>query len=109
MRRLIALPIALCLVATAHAAGHPGPARGFHAPPMDDSLFPPDLLLSNQIALGLSDDQVATIKKALSELHPKIIDVQTSLQRISEQLKEELEAPRVDESAALALAGQAMD
>ena len=109
MRRLIALPIALCLAAAAHAAGHPGPARGFHAPPMDDHLFPPDLLLSNQIALGLSDDQVSSIKKALNETHPKIIDVQTSLQRVTEQLNDQLEAPRVDEGAALALAGQAMD
>ena len=109
MRRLIALPIALCLAAAAYAAGQPGPPRGFHAPPMDDNLFPPDLLLSNQISLGLSEDQVSSIKKALNETHPKIVDVQTSLQRVTEQLNDQLEAPRVDEGAALALASQAMD
>lgn len=110
MRRLLALPIALCLAAAAHAAGgHPGPARGFHGPPMDENLFPPDLLLSNQIALGLSDDQVAAIKTALGETHPKVIDVQTRLQRVAEQLDGQLEAPRVDEAAALNLASQAMD
>ena len=109
MRRLIALPLALGLAIAAHAAGHPGPARGFHAPPMDDNLFPPDLLLSNQIAIGLSDDQVAAIKKALNETHPKVIDVQTSLQRVTEQLGDQLESPRIDEGAALGLASQAMD
>ena len=109
MRRLIALPLALGLAVAAHAAGHPGPARGFHAPPMADSLFPPDLLLSNQIAIGLTEDQVASIKKALNETHPKVIDVQTSLQRVTEQLNDQLESPRIDEGAALNLASQAMD
>ena len=110
MRRVLALPIALGLAVAAYAAGgHTGPGRGFHGPPMDENLFPPDLLLSNQIALGLGDDQVAAIKTALSETHPKVIDVQTRLQRVTEQLNDQLGAPRIDEGAALGLAGQAMD
>jgi Spy/CpxP family protein refolding chaperone len=76
---------------------------------MDRSLFPPDLILSNQIALGLTDEQTATIKKGINETHQKVLDVQTSLQRVSEQLHEELQAPKVNEAAALSLASQAMD
>ena len=115
MKALAALPLALVLAAAAHAAG-PGPGApmrgpgGFHGgPPMDRSLFPPDLILSNQIALGLTDDQTTAIKKMINDTHQKVLDVQTSLQRATEQLHTELSAPKVNEAAALSFATQAMD
>src|SRR5262245_31445167 len=108
MKAFAALPLALVLAAGAHAAA---PMRsGFHeGPPMDRSLFPPDLILSNQIALGLTDDQTAAIKKMINETHQKVIDVQTALQRTSEQLQMELSAPKINEAAALSFATQTMD
>jgi len=76
---------------------------------MDRNLFPPDLLLSNQIALGLSAEQIAAIKKLVGETHTRVLDVQTDLNRVTEQLHDTLASPRVDETAALGFAGQAMD
>ena len=114
MRALIVLPLVLGLAAGAHAAGAPerrmhGEPGGFHGgPPMDRSLFPPDLILSNQIALGLTDDQTAAIKKMINETHQKVLDVQTQLQRTTEQLHTELSQPKVDEAAAISFASQAM-
>lgn len=92
-----------------HDGFHPG--AGGHGPggPMDRSLIPPDVLLANQIALGLTDDQVAAIKKGVGETHDKVLDVQTSLQRVTEQLHAQLDATKIDEAGALALASQAMD
>ena len=113
MKALAAFSLALGLAAAAHAAGPGAPmhaGRGFHeGPPMDRSLFPPDLILSNQIALGLTDDQTAAIKKMINETHQKVIDAQTSLQRTTEQLHTELSATKINEAAALSFATQAMD
>jgi len=113
MKALAAFSLVLGLAAAAHAAGPGAPmhaGRGFHeGPPMDRSLFPPDLILSNQIALGLTDDQTAAIKKMINETHQKVIDAQTSLQRTTEQLHTELSATKINEAAALSFATQAMD
>jgi len=82
-----------------------GPMGG----PLERYLYPPDLVLSIQIALGLSDEQIATIKKQIGETHDASLDVQTKLRRVTEQLHAVLEPTKVDEAAALALAMQAMD
>jgi Spy/CpxP family protein refolding chaperone len=86
--------------------GMGGPGMGG---PMDRSLFPPDVILSNQIALGVTDDQVSAIKKLLGETHNRVIDVQTDLRRVTEQLHDAVAPAKVDEKAALTLASQAMD
>ncbi|HVQ34824.1 MAG TPA: periplasmic heavy metal sensor [Candidatus Bathyarchaeia archaeon] len=112
MRSILALSLVLGLAAAASAAQPRSPMQGpggFHGgPPMDRSLFPPDLILSNQIALGLTDDQTASIKKMINETHQKVLDFQTALQRTTEQLHTELSAPKVNEAAAISFATQVM-
>ncbi len=81
----------------------PGP------PPLERFLFPPDLVLSNQIALGMTGDQIAAIKKELGQTHDRVLDVQTDLRRVTEQLHGQLDKLKVDEAAALGLAAQAID
>src|SRR5436309_8124477 len=66
--------------------GQPG-SGGHHGPgglPFEKDLFPPDLVLHNQTALGLSDEQISAIKKLLNETHPRILDLQTNLDRVTE-------------------------
>lgn len=113
MRSILALSLVLGLAAVAGAAEPRSPMHGpggFHGgPPMDRSLFPPDLILSNQIALGLTDDQTASIKKMINETHQKVLDAQTALQRTTEQLHTELSATKVNEAAALSFATQTME
>jgi Spy/CpxP family protein refolding chaperone len=72
------------------------------------NLFPPELILSNQEALGLTDDQIAAMKKLLNETHAKTLDIHVDLQRATERLNRAVEPAKVDEAAALAAADQAM-
>jgi Spy/CpxP family protein refolding chaperone len=117
MKRLTILASVL-LFTTATLAGHAGPMGGAMRGPMGGprmgggmgrDLFPPEIILMNQIALGLSADQVTAIKKEVGATHGRALDVQVDLHRVTEQLHGALESPKVDEAAALALASQAMD
>jgi Spy/CpxP family protein refolding chaperone len=76
---------------------------------MERDLFPPELILTNQIALGLTTEQIGSIKKQVGDTHSRVLDVQVDLHRVTEQLNAALDGPKVDESAVLALASQAMD
>lgn len=74
----------------------------------EQRLFPPELVLRNQIAIGLTDDQTAQIKRLLTESHGRIVEHQMDLQRSMEQLRATLDAPRVDEGAAIGAAEKSM-
>src|SRR5213594_1208889 len=88
-----------------HGEGHgPGFMDGLH-----DSLFPPDLVLMNQTSLGLTDEQVLAITKAIGSTHDKVAASETALRAAAEQLHGILDKPQVDETAALATASQVMD
>ena len=119
MRRLVTL-ICVLLFATMALPG-PG-AEPVRAPmarrgmgglgmggPMEHNLFPPELVLMNQMALGMSTEQVDAIKKQVGDTHNRVLDAQVDLHRVTEQLHGALELPKVDEAAVLALASQAMD
>jgi Spy/CpxP family protein refolding chaperone len=120
MNRLLTLACAL-LFTTAALAGTGGKpmgragmgARGMGGHgmglSMERNLFPPALVLTNQVALGLTEAQVASIKSQVSETQGRVLDAQVDLTRVSEQLRTALEPTKVDEAAALNLASQAMD
>ena len=109
MKRLMTVACAL-LVATATLAA-PGERtrKSRMGVPMDRNLFPPELVLTNQLALGLSQEQVDAIKKLVGDTQARVLDVQTDLHRATEQLRAALDNTKVDEAAALGLASQSMD
>jgi hypothetical protein len=118
MKRLFA--IALILAAVTGAAGAAGPGlRGPHHGPggpgdlwgggFGASLFPPDFVLANQSKIGLTDEQILAITKEIGATHDKMGPVHEDLKNLSDQLRTLLDAPQVDEKAALALASQLMD
>jgi Spy/CpxP family protein refolding chaperone len=76
---------------------------------MEGNLFPPEFVLMNQVALGLSNEQVAAIKKQVGDTQGRLLDAKVDLSRVTEQLRAALEGAKVDEAAALNLAAQAMD
>jgi len=78
------------------------------APPFARDLFPPELVLENQLAIGLTEPQITSIKKLLNETHSRTLDIETDLRRAVEKLKQAIAPPRVDEAAALGLADQVM-
>ncbi len=84
-------------------AGNPG-----GPPPFERHLFPPDLVLHNQLALGLSEDQLTAIKRLLKETQGRVVELQADLARVTERLSGILAPPRVDEAAALSASDEAM-
>ncbi len=109
MRRDRFIPVLAFVVATrAFALGPGGPPPGPPPPPFQKDLFPPDLVLSNQMAIGLSAEQIQSIKRLLTESQSTIIDKQTDLQRAAEILGHAVQAHPVEESSALAAADQVM-
>ena len=119
MRRLVTLACALVFttIALAGPGGEPmhGP-RARHGMgglgmggPMGNNLFPPELILMNQLAIGLSTEQVDAIKKQVGDTHNRVLDAQVDLHRVTEQLHAALAPPKVDEAMVLSLASQAMD
>ncbi len=113
---IAALTLALVPLANAGPGGPPGARFGPGGPggpppggrPFAKYLFPPDRVLSHQIELGLTNEQIETIKQALNRTHAAVLDLKTDLQRVTEQLGDTLEPARVDAEAALALAERAM-
>jgi Spy/CpxP family protein refolding chaperone len=76
---------------------------------MDRNLFSPEFVLMNQVALGLTTEQVSSIKKQVGDTQGRLLDAKVDLSRVTEQLRAALEGTKVDEAAALSLAAQAMD
>lgn len=128
MKRTISILVAVFLVAASAASAQGGPRAGGtgtgtgmlggsawggaglngRGARFERNLFPPELVLRNQIEIGLTDEQTAQIKKLLTESHGRMIDAQVDLQRAVERLNTTLENPRIDEGAAIAAAEQTM-
>jgi len=115
MKRLATF-VCVILFATAALAGSAGNPRGRSGMggrrmggSMERNLFPAELILRNQVALGLSNEQVASIKKQVGDTQGRLLDAKVDLGRVTEQLRAALESVKVDEAAALSLAASAMD
>ena len=75
-------------------------------PPQDDPLkeyvFPPELVMQNQQAIGLSDDQKAYFKTELRQAQVRFTELQWKLQDEMEKFVALLKPAKVDEQQALA-------
>lgn len=92
-----------------------GPAHGFGGPgglgrdAIESSLYPPELVMRSQLAIGMTEDQMGQLKSLLGETHGKIIDLQVDLERSVEKLTNAVKPTKVDEAAALAAAETTME
>lgn len=97
MTRCIAAALALLTVL---------PALGWaDTPPPDpvgQALFPPELVMQHQQALGITATQRATITAAIGKTQGQMLEFQWDMQSATQKLAELLNATPVDESAALA-------
>src|SRR5260370_26225346 len=79
---------------------------GVAQPPQDDPfrdyLFPPELVMQNQQALGLTEDQKNYLKTELRQAQQRFADLQWKLQDEMERLTLLLKDRTVDEPKALA-------
>lgn len=96
MRRILISLIAIILL----AASVPGQQQQPNDP-FAESLFPPELVIQNQQALGLSEDQIEYIKSEIQRVQTYFTDLQFQLQRDVERMADILSLEQVDERHAL--------
>ena len=73
-----------------------------------EALFAPDLVMQNRQRVGLTSEQWTEISEAIRELQRDIVDLEWDILEASQGLIELLEAPRVDEAAALTQVDQVL-
>jgi Spy/CpxP family protein refolding chaperone len=72
------------------------------ADPIGEALFPPELVMQNQQAIGLSDQQKDSLKSELRQAQQQFTDLQWKLQDEVEQMAKLLSPNAVDEKQVLA-------
>lgn len=98
---LVALVASLGLAPLSLASQPAHNPRGHN--PIEAHIFPPNLVMAHQSAIGLSEEQrrqiIAEVQQMESDLVPLHFEISEATQRLSELLS----APTVDEDKALAL------
>jgi Spy/CpxP family protein refolding chaperone len=85
----------------------PEPAHS--GPTFEDHLFPPELIMQHQGALGLTAEQRAAITDAVKGLQAQVIEVQWQMQQEQEKLADLLAQTSVQEPGALAQIDRVLD
>jgi Spy/CpxP family protein refolding chaperone len=70
--------------------------------PIGEALFPPELVMQNQQAIGLSEQQKDSLKNELRQAQQQFTDLQWKLQDEVEKMARLLSPPTVDEKQVLA-------
>jgi Spy/CpxP family protein refolding chaperone len=101
---LLAFPVAAQEMAKPPPATHGTPS----ADPIGGKLFPPELIMTHQAELGIDERQRDAILKELERVQAQFPRLQWQLQAATEQLSSLLDAAKIDETKALAQAGEVM-
>ena len=111
MTRRLALLLTLGLTTSSlHAQATQIRPEPLHSgPTFEDNLFPPELIMQHQSALGLTAEQRATITDAVKGLQGQVIDVQWQMQEEQQKLAELLSQTSVQEAGALAQIDRVLD
>ncbi|MFL5465213.1 MAG: periplasmic heavy metal sensor [Gemmatimonadaceae bacterium] len=78
-----------------------GPGRP-DGDPLARYLFPPELVMANQQAIGLTDRQRSSLQEAMKDAQGKFIDLQFRMSGEVENLRRLIEPASVDEARVLA-------
>jgi Spy/CpxP family protein refolding chaperone len=100
----VAFPIAAQETPKPPPSAHNIPA----ADPIGGKLFPPELIMTHQAELGIDEHQRDAILKELERVQAQFPRLQWQLQAATEQLSSLLDAAKIDETKALAQAGEVM-
>jgi Spy/CpxP family protein refolding chaperone len=96
---------------TAQPRPGPGPLLGGGGPRHPQfmrELFPPNLVMRHQNDISLTAEQRTAITDAIKQAQSKVLEIQWQLEDQQQKLDQMLQAPRVDEKAALAQAERVM-
>jgi Spy/CpxP family protein refolding chaperone len=96
--RIAAFALATLAALAAGVHAQPGPPQD----PIGQALYPPEMVMQHQQALGITAAQRATITGALEKTQSRLLEIQWDMQGASHRLIELLSASPVDETAALA-------
>lgn len=101
------LPVIFCLLmlivaATIHAQQ---PASD----PIAENLYPPELIMQHQQALGLNEEQREYFKTELREAQKRFVDLQWKLQDETEKLVALIKQRQIDETQTLAQLDKLLD
>ena len=99
--------LAACLLLAAAAAHAASPAEPDD--PVARLLFAPEQIMRHQAAIGLSADQRRALIAEITGAQADFLPAQMEVAEHAEELQRLLAAPRVDEAAAMAVAGRLMD
>ena len=106
MKRAAGITLVLLLGALGAGSQQPQPSGPGGPPHQEDPLarflFPPELVMHQQRAIGLKTEQRAAITRAIQEFQTKVLDLQWQMQDETQRLAELLDKPVVDQAAALA-------
>src|SRR5262247_1641654 len=70
--------------------------------PLGENLFPPELVMQHQEALGLTEEKIALLETELHQAQARFTDLQEQLQAEAEKMVELVKQGRLDESKTLA-------
>ena len=90
------------LLFTAGAALAQQPPQPPQPDPIGENLFPPELVMQYQQAIGLSEEQRSLIKAEIQKAQARFTDLQWQLQSEAETMASLLKEPRADEQQVLA-------
>lgn len=76
---------------------------------VESHLYPAELVLDHQAAIGLSDAQRAAIRAELQRSQAELVDAEINLRAHREALAGLVEVPRVDEARAMGAAARVAD
>jgi Spy/CpxP family protein refolding chaperone len=99
MRRVYGLCACLLFIGCVALAQQPPQPP---ADPLGDSLFPPELMMQHQQAIGLSEEQRNLIKTEVQKAQARFTELQWQLQSESEAMIALVKGPRIDEQQTLA-------
>ena len=106
MKRALSVIVVLAvLVVTGVQSQQPpgGPGSPPHPDdPLSRYLFPPELVMQQQQAIGLKPEQRTAITRAIKDFQGKVLDLQWQMQEETGRFGELLDKPLVDQAAALA-------
>jgi Spy/CpxP family protein refolding chaperone len=102
--KIIHICALLCLAACMAAGQQPAPeARPQPGPdPLGQSFFAPELVIQNQQAIGLTDEQKTYFRTEIRDAQMKFTDLQWKLQDEAEKMVSLVKQPHVDEQQTLA-------
>ena len=96
----------VALAQTPRSPRQPRPPRAPRAPRVDamrsirGNLFPPELVMRNQKAINLTEDQKDAIRQETRQAELKFLDLKWQVQDAAESLREVLKQERVNEDEA---------